>query len=168
MLAFKWHKDKRPNTRRGSFWIPVVDWKSARIHLSNWRRTLALNKTIRYLTLVTIPKRHPVFVAVDWGCRPAGKPSDLRFLPMCEVEHEALAALKPVEKRLNGGAIWVSQGLVLLDSPEVGLPLVGWPELVLGADLARTNVKWTKDIRTLARGDTRQRRRGKVTIDDSE
>jgi hypothetical protein len=168
MLAFKWHKDKSPNTRRGSFWIPVLDWKSACIHLSNWRRTLALNRTIRYLTLVSIPKRHPVFVAVDWGTRPAGKPSDLPFVPMCEVEQEALAALKPIEKRLEDGMIWVGQGLVLLDSPEIGLPLAGWPELVLGADLPRAKVKWTKDIRVLFRGDSRQRRRGKVTKDDSE
>lgn len=166
MLAFRMHRDKDPNIRRGSFWIPVVDWRSARIHLSNWYRTLALNRTIRYLTLITIPKNHPVYVGVDWSCRPTCKPSELPFVQLGDVEHETLAALKPIEKRLKDGAIWVGQGLVILDPPEVGLPLVGWPELVLGANLTRGNVKWTKDIRLLIKGDIRRKLRGKAKITD--
>ena len=66
MLAFKLHKGKHPNTRRGSFWIPIVDWRTARTHVRNWAKTLA---PVHYLTLISIPKNHPVYVGVDWSVR---------------------------------------------------------------------------------------------------
>src|ERR1700692_5064571 len=66
MLALKLHKRRYPNTKRGSFWIPIVDWRSTRTHLRNWTRTLA---PVHYVTLISVPKRHPVFVGVDWTAR---------------------------------------------------------------------------------------------------
>src|SRR5580704_16054138 len=103
MLALKLHKGKHPNTRRGSFWIPIVDWRSTRTHLGNWKKTLAPRY---YLTLISVPSRHPVFVGVDWSVR-IGLPWQLPFVPLRDVEKGVLASLKPLTSRVSDGLIWV-------------------------------------------------------------
>ena len=158
MLAFKVHKDKNPNIRGGSFWIPIVDWGSARIHLRNWYKTLSQSRRIRHLTLVHIPKNHPVFVGVDFTSRFGCGLRYLPFVPLKNVEPSILHALKPLDKALSHGCHHVGQGFFILGSAEAGRPLAGWPELILGADLPRSCIKWTKDIRLLIRGDKRSDR----------
>jgi hypothetical protein len=158
MLALKLHKGRYPNTKRGSFWIPIVDWRTARTHLRNWTRTLA---PVHYVTLISIPNRHPVFVGVDWTVRTV-LPWPLPFVPLCDVEPTVLAALKPLTSRILDDWIWVGQTLFTLGPKEIGSVLATYPEMVLGADLPTHCVKWTKNIRLLTRGNTRENLRKKA------
>lgn len=159
MLALKVHKGRRPNTKRGSFWIPIVDWRSTRTHLRNWTRTLA---PVHYVTLINVPKRHPVFVGVDWTVRTV-LPWPLPFVPLRDVEQTLLAALKPLTSRVTDGLILVGQTFFTFGPKEIGSVLATYPEMVLGADLPRHCIKWTKNIRLLTRGDTREKLRKKVS-----
>jgi hypothetical protein len=158
MLALKVHKGKYPNTKRGSFWIPIVDWRTARTHVRNWTKTLA---PIRYVTLIRLPNRHPVFVGVDWSVR-IGLPKQLPFVPLCDVEQTLLGALKPLTSRLSDGLILVGQTFFTFGPREIGSVLATYPEMVLGADLPRHCIKWTKNIRLLTRGNTRENLRNKA------
>jgi hypothetical protein len=159
MLALKLHKGKHPNTRRGSFWIPIVDWRSARIHLKNWTSTLA---PVHYLTMISVPNRHPVFVGVDWSVRIV-LPRQLPFVPLRDVEQTLLAALKPLTSRVVDGLIWVGQTHFTFGPKEIGSVLATYPEMVLGADLPRHCIKWTKNLRLLTRGNKRETLRKKAT-----
>jgi hypothetical protein len=153
MLAIKLHKGKHPNTRRGSFWIPIVDWSAARTHIRSWSRNLA---PVYYITLVRVPDSHPVFVGVDWSIRPA-HPRWLPYVSMRDVKQSVLAALKPLPARVTSRAIWIGEQPFLTFGPrEAGELLTSYPEMVLGADLPRRCIKWTKDIRLLTRSDTRE------------
>ncbi len=158
MLALKLHKGKYPNTKRGSFWIPIVDWRSAPTHLRNWTRTLA---PVHNLTLISIPNRHPVFVGVDWTVRTV-LPWPLPFVLLRDVEQTLLAALKPLTSRISDGMICVGQTFFTFGPREIGSVLATYPEMVLGADLPRHCIKWTKNIRLLMRGNTRENLREKA------
>ncbi len=153
MLALKLHERKSPNTKRGSFWIPIVDWRSARTHVRNWTKTLA---PVHYITLISVPKNHPVFVGVDW-CVRIVYPTQLPFVPLRDVEQTLLAALKPLTSRSSEGLIWVGQTFFTFGPKEIGSVLATYPEMVLGSDLPRHCIKWTKNIRLLTRGDTREK-----------
>ena len=83
-------------------------------------------------------------------------PRHLPFVPLRDVEKSVLAALKPLVERAPEGPIWL--GNFLRFGPlEAGAAPATYPELVLGADLPKSCIKWTKDIRLLTRGDTRTR-----------
>lgn len=158
MLALKLHKGKSPNTKRGSFWIPIVDWGTARTHVRNWAKTLA---PVHYITLISVPKNHPVFVGVDWSVRIV-LPTQLPFVPLCDVEQTLLAALKPLTSRASDGLIWVGQTFFTFGPREIGSVLATYPEMVLGADLPGHRIKWTKNIRLLTRGNARENLRKKA------
>jgi hypothetical protein len=160
MLALKVHKGKRPNTKYGSFWIPIVDWKTARIHLKNWSTAMARLRPVHYLTMISVPKRHPVFVGVDWSARFGISLKHLPFIPLCDVEPSVFAALKPASASLSDVLQHVGQGFHIFDT-EIGMPLATYPEMVLGADLPGGCIKWTKDIRLLTRSDTREKFRSR-------
>jgi hypothetical protein len=164
MLALKVHKTKVPNIRRGSFWIPIVDWRSARIHLRNWYKTMSRRGPVRYVSLISIPKDHPVIVLVDFTSRLqyGFEPKDFPFVPLREVEQSTLGVLKPLEQRLGDGLHYLGQGFFVSGSVRVGEPPATYPELILGADLPPGHVKWTKDIRLLTRDDTRTRLRNRT------
>ena len=162
MLAIKLHKTKRPNTGMRTYWIPIIDWNTAKIHISNWCTTLEHpkrgGKGVNYITMVKIPRDHPVFLKVDWAAMWGIRVKDLSFVPLNEIEQEIIDALKPLEHRLSEGLHHVAQGyLVSGDSTEVGKPTSTFPELILGAPLPKAYIKWTKDLRLLFRGDTRER-----------
>lgn len=160
MLALKVHKGKHPNTKFGSFWIPIVDWRTARIHLKNWSTAMARLRPVHYLTMISVPKRHPVFVGVDWSARFGISLKHLPFIPLCDVEPSVLAALKPASSTLSEVLQHVGQGFHIFDT-EIGMPRATYPEMVLGADLPGGCIKWTKDIRLLTRSDRREKLRGK-------
>jgi hypothetical protein len=155
MLALKVHKGKHSNTKFGSFWIPIVDWRTARIHLKNWSTTMARLRAVRYLTMIRVPNRHPVFVAVDWSSRFGIPLKQLPFVPLCDIEKSVLAALKPLPSALPEAWNHVDQGY-FIGARGAGMPSAEYPEMVLGADLPDHFKKWTKDIRLLMRGDTRE------------
>jgi hypothetical protein len=158
VLALKLHKGKHPNTRRGSYWIPIVDWRTARTHVRNWAKTLA---PVHYLTLISVPKNHPVYVGVDWSVRIA-LPRELPFVPLRDIEQTLLAALKPLNSRLSDGLILVGQTFFTFGPKEIGSVLATYPEMVLGAGLPQRCIKWTKNIRLLTRGNTREKLRKKA------
>ena len=173
MLAFKVHKDKTPNVRFGTFWIPIVDWNSSQIHLRNWWKTMARSYPIRYLTLISIPKQHPVYFGSDWAARMGFwfeglSIKELPFVPLVEIEQDILKVLKPLDKKLPNGRYDFVSVIIHDDSAVVGMPLATLPELVLGADLPRSHIKWTKDIRLLTRGDKRQNLRKKADMSDGD
>ena len=160
MLALKLHKGNHPTTKLGSFWVPIVDWRSARIHLKNWSRTLP---AVQHVTMISVPNRHPVFVAVDWSTRhilsvPA---KQLPFVPLCDIKKKILTALKPLKARRPATLHHVGQGYYIHGPQEAGTPAAEYPEMILGADLPRGCIKWTKDIRLLMQGDQRERLRKK-------
>jgi len=161
MLALKIHKRKHPNTKFGSFWIPIVDWRTARIHLKNWSMTMARLRPVCYLTMVRVPNRHPVFVGVDWTARFGTSPKRLPFTPLRDIGQSILGALKPLSSTLSDAIHHVGQGYHIFGPRGVGMPMAEYPEMVLGADLTAGCIKWTKDIRLLIRNDTRERLRRK-------
>jgi hypothetical protein len=138
--------------------MPIVDWRSTRTHLRNWAGTLA---PVHYITLINVPKSHPVFVAVDWTVR-AFLPRPLPFVPLREVEQSVLASLKPLTAKAADGWIWVGQTFYTLGPREIGSVLATYPEMVLGADLPKHCIKWTKHMRLLTRGNTRETLRKKA------
>jgi hypothetical protein len=160
MLALKVHKGKRPNTKFGSFWIPIVNWRTARIHLRNWSTTMARLRAVHYLTMVSVPDRHPVFVGVDFTARFGTAVKYLPFVPLRDVDQGILAALKPLSSALSEALHHLGQGY-FIGKREVGMPPAEYPEMVLGADLPGNCIKWTKDIRLLMRSDTREKLRRK-------
>jgi hypothetical protein len=122
---------------------------------------MSRRKPRRYITLISVPHRHPVFVAVDWSVYAWIPPKERPFVQLCEVEQSILATLKPLTLRLPESAYYIGQNHTLLDSVEAGESLASYPEMVLGADLPCECIKWTKDIRLLTRGDRRKKLREK-------
>ena len=101
MLALKVHKGKRPNTKFGSFWIPIADWKTARIHLRNWSKTMARLRAVHYLTMISVPNRHPVYVGVDFSARFGTAVKYLPFAHLRDIDQSILEALKPLSRPLS-------------------------------------------------------------------
>ncbi len=161
MLALKLHKTKRLNLGAKTYWIPIVDWKTAKVHISNWYATLQHpkrgGKGVNYITLINIPRDYPVCLKVDWSV-PVGVPIDaLPFVPFREIETKLIDTLRPLDSKLEDCAYHIGQGFVILgDGTQVGEPLASHPELIVGAPLPNL-CKWTKDIRLLFRGDTRKK-----------
>ena len=164
MLAIKLHRKTHPNLGKGTYWIPIIDWDSAQAHVKNWYWILTQpgsdRKGIYYITLASIPNNHPVFLKVDFGVGFGTKPRDYPFQPLNEIERNIFDALKPLQKPPEKGIHHVAQGfLKITDGTEsLGQSLCNFPELILGARLPKSCVKWTKDIRLLFRGDTRKKK----------
>ena len=163
MLALKLHKTKRPNLGATTYWIPIIDWKTAKVHIRNWYATLQHpnrgGKGVNFITMVSIPRDHPVCLKVDWSV-PVGVPiTELPFVPFRDIEPQLIDTLRPLERKLDDRVYHIGQGLMILgDGTQVGAPLASHPELIVGAPLPKSCVKWTKDIRLLFRGDTRKKK----------
>lgn len=121
---------------------------------------------MKYITLVRIPKNHLVRFHVDWSAgrewndeRKCMVSRELPFVPIDEIERELLNQLKPMQKELKEDDVYyVGQGYGILGPWPAGKPSAELPELILGADLPRSCLKWTKDLRLLFRGDKRKKR----------
>ena len=64
MLAIKLHKGPKPWLGKGSFLIPIIDWKSGRVQIRTWLRW---GKRTRFLSLVRIPEDHPIRFCFSCG-----------------------------------------------------------------------------------------------------
>ena len=151
MLAVKLHKNKKPFLGRGSFVIPISTWASGRIQVKNWisvlnRHNRGRNDAIRYATLVNIPKKHPVFMGVDWVVKHIRK---VEFKALSEIDAEIKRALDLQKEGEDPD--FVAQGFVYPDVM-VGSPKAELPELILGLPLPKRCIKWSKDIQLLYTG----------------
>jgi len=144
MLAVRLHKKKRPQLNKHTFLIPIMSWKTGRVQILSWIRTLNTqnknnpNNAIRFITLVKIPDNHPIVLLEDYGQRvmykmvyPDSKITDLDFKPLKKHSEE-------VKKEIMNGD-----------------PLA-LPEVILGEALPKSCIKWTKDINLLYKGDTKR------------
>lgn len=81
MLILKFHKKSKPFLGKGSFVVPVFEWKAADELLKLWHKTLdhcnrgAPNDKVRFATLARLPDSLPVSLHFDWSDR------HLTFLP---------------------------------------------------------------------------------------
>lgn len=147
MLAVKLHKRKQPWLGKGSFLVPVLDWTTARRLVRRWIKLLNTtnrtrpNNLIRYITLVTIPDDHPV--ALHRNC------SETRECFWMHGKHPADLAipLRDVDPHIKQKIIR-SEFVHRWRSPEV----------ILGAPLPKSCVKWSKDVRLLYQGRRQSRR----------
>ena len=128
MLALKLHKNRRPNIGAWTFWIPVVDWKAARVQFIYWYSTLDHNdskmKQMQFLTLAKIPKKHPVCLKPDWASYFGSGPRDLPMCPMVDVERGTVDLCKPLKHSpkermvsLGDGVVTSSRNLSLGEPP---------------------------------------------------
>lgn len=138
MLAVKLHKTKRPWLGRGSYLVPVLDWKTGSVQIHNWVRVLDVsrrerrpNTTIRYMTLCRIPSRHPVALFNDWADKIL---EGVKFIPLRNTDFRIKSDLR----RWYGST-----------DPSFGPggPYSTLPELILGAPLPPSCVKWTRELR---------------------
>ena len=164
MLALKLHKTKRPNLGANTFWIPIIDWRTAKVHLKNWYSTLEDTKQggnkINYLTMVTIPKEHLVFLKTDWSLPMGVPPRAEFFVPLADIEKNIIDSIKPLmeEPKLRVAEFLNRLCLLFGGVAHPGESIATHPELILGEPLPKSCVKWTKDIRLLFRGDTRKKK----------
>ena len=54
-----------------------------------------------FLTMINIPKKHPVFLGVDWGVRFGIKISDLPFQPLDSIPKELINTIQPLKEQIN-------------------------------------------------------------------
>jgi hypothetical protein len=149
MLAVKLHKRKHPNLGKGSFLVPIRTWQSGRIQIRKWISVLnhhnrgGRNDCVRYLTLVKIPDHHPVFLGLDWSIKLIQR---VEFTELGQID----AAIK---ERLGLAPAGESGPLIMqnfiVPEPTPGAPMAELPELILGEELPRRFIKWTKDVQLL-------------------
>ena len=139
MLAVKLHKHKRPWLGKGSHLIPILSWKTGKVHIKRWINLLDYqnesrpNNKIRYITLVKIPDDHPVFLASDWGDK-------IIFVHLFGgIEFKPLSAISHEIKRF------------IMEVPDLE------PEIILGKSLPPSCIKWTKNIQLLYKSNKKTR-----------
>lgn len=132
MLAVKLHKHKKPWLGKGSHLIPILNWKTGKVHITRWINLLDYhndsnpNNRIRYITLVKIPDDHPVFLAEDWSDK-------IVYSLFGGIEFKPLSSISQEIKKF----IMEETDLV--------------PEIILGKPLPQSCIKWTKNIQLLYR-----------------
>ena len=158
MLGVRLHIGPNPRLTKGTYWVPIVSWDSARFHVKNWLKLFdqesrkGARRPARYITLASIPDSFPVYIASDWCIR---RMRNVQFVPLSEIEVAVLDDLKPAKKFIKD--FWTSDGMIAFDlNAHPGQPKVDYPEMILGEDLPKSCVKWTKDIRLLYQGDKRR------------
>ncbi len=141
MQAIKLHKRKQPFLGKGSYLVPITTWRVAMRQIRNWlpvlaEKTQGWDDDRHYITLVKIPDDHPVILEPDWSGGGNRSP-----LPVREISKE-------IKDKI---AAWLD------DSSAHGFvgPKASLPQVILGARLPKSCVKWTKDRRLLYRGNTR-------------
>lgn len=154
MLAVKLHERKKPFLGNGSYLIPVTTWRVAEDQIRRWLPLLEEKRSgfpgkRRYITLVKIPEQHPIKLEPDWIG--GGNP---RFMPLKDIP-------KDIKDEI---AEWYDN---TEESYYVGARS-SFAQLILGAPLPRSCIKWTKDLRLLLRGDkrARQQRQMDESVDD--
>ena len=126
MLAVKLHESKKPWLGKGSYLIPIFEWRSGRNHILRWAGLLTRHGwKLRYITLVNIPDDHPVFLASDWA-ETVGTNLIIGSLPVAPFSFIP----DELKKEIMNDYDWL-------------------PELILGKPLPKSCIKWTKDIRLL-------------------
>jgi len=155
MLAVKLHKDRRPWLGKGCHLIPIVSWPAARVHIHEWmrvlptnRRTVYPNTRTNYITLVKIPDDLPVCFRFCYGNSNWLKAIcwSNEFKPLKDWPQDVK---KAIGDWFDGSENWGPGGAA---ADEV--------EVILGAQLPSSCVKWTKDVRLLY---GRKRRDGRPT-----
>ncbi len=138
MLAVKLHRNPKAQLRKDTCLIPIIDWPSGRVQIRAW---LKYAKQDRYLTLVRIPKEHPVRICFTYGnsnfIKEVVYPQEFR--PMQEWPAEYMRAI---------AEWWDAPGW---SRDEPGGLMVDEPRLFLGRKLPDSSVLWTKDLRLLYR-----------------
>ena len=153
MLAVRLHKRKKLGLSKGCFLIPIMSWRTGKLQILNWVRTLnrqnkeGPNNAIRFITLVKIPDDHPIALYADWGirCQHQGL-GKVEIKPLRECSKE----LKQTIEHWHEYDYGIEQdGIGVFGAiPFYGGPLES-PELILGKPLPKASVKWTKSIQLL-------------------
>jgi hypothetical protein len=145
MLAVQLHPGPKPQLRKEACLVPIIDWPSGRVQIRAW---LKYAKRDRYLTLVRIPKEHPVRICFTYGNSSFIKavlwPTD--FQPLREWPAEYVRAI----------AEWWNARRWSNGDVEPGGLMVDEPRLFLGRRLPDGCVLWTKDLRLLYRQPSRR------------
>jgi hypothetical protein len=156
VLAIKLHKTKKPWLGRGSYLVPVTDWRTGRVHIKHWIRLLnrfnagSTNDAIRFITLVRIPDSHPVLLFADCFEKYAMAWMGCRVVP------EPLSAQMMLVQRLL--MLWPADRIDEAPSPallrsfsfrQVGEARRMSPELILAKRLPPSATLWTKRVQLL-------------------
>jgi hypothetical protein len=136
MPAVLLHPRPRPSLVTGACLIPIADWKSGRVQIG---QSLRWTRRGRYLTLVRIPKDHPVRI-----CFGVGNSNFIKALPWPS-EYRPLSSWEPECIRVIG-EWWDAPGW---GKHEPGGLYVDEPHLFLGRQLPDSCIRWTKDRRLL-------------------
>ncbi|WP_346294181.1 hypothetical protein [Sphaerothrix gracilis] len=140
MLAIHIHAKRNFSCKTGTRVLPVVTWETAQPQIRIWRKAIrkghlgAKRKMGDFITLLKIPDKHPVLLVV--GVQ--DKKQLLEYYPLSKM---------PVEDR-EILEYWFNDSSY--EGPALVADSLGFvPELVVGAPLSKSEVKWTKDMRLL-------------------
>ena len=139
VLALTMHKDKKPSLGKGTAFLPIASWRTARGPLRVLRSVDRQPGSQRsdFLTLVQLPEDQAVALIVG---DPSYARDELDFHPLNNLPAEDQEQLRE----------WLAREI---DLPDLSSDSAGWlVRLVLGAPLPRSCLHWTKDIRLLEQG----------------
>jgi hypothetical protein len=149
MLAVKLHRSKKPPLRKGSLFVPVMNWTAGDVQV---RRMLNAENypqnRVHYFTLVRIPEHFPVRFKFTYGASNFIKQVCwfTEFQPLRSWPSEVKHALHEW---------WDAKWQALFEGP--GGLMADEPRVEIGATLPESCIKWTKDIRLLYRADKRKK-----------
>jgi hypothetical protein len=183
VLALKFHKKSRPFLEKGSYLVPIFNWRSGERLINEWRRTLEHhnqslpNNQVNFATLVRIPEDLMIAFNPDWinpyPCattwegiaqqtvyyykeEPTTQPA-FKSRHDQSVRHGQARRPEPASKcpkELYEWNFW--PGKKHFFDPTLGDNDEGsLPEIVLGGPIPKKNILWTKNVRLLRRGDRR-------------
>jgi hypothetical protein len=146
VLAIRLHTDKRPTLRLGTHLSPILDWETGKIVVKRWIAQLnqdggAHITKVRFATLVTIPEDHPIFLSLSPFTKTM---AEVVFRPLCEIPAELKEQFVAWQKSfIAAGAVAITE----------------LPELIIGAPLSDSHIKWTKSVQLLYRREQNVKRR---------
>jgi hypothetical protein len=179
MLCVKLHKTPIPWLGKGSYVIPIGDWRTGDWHVRQWIRTMTTSRRVsyrtnkvNYITLVRIPDDTPVELICGYGASSWIKALYLpkKAEPVRDLPAELKRALTkwwdaylvkpaPLPRGLTVKAPSREDSAAFIETLEAacsgtaksepGGPIVDEPRFILGRALPQSCVKWTKDIRLL-------------------
>ena len=153
MLAVKLHRSAKPPLGKGTWLIPITDWRAGKVQVR--KDLLYLGKQYQYITLVNIPDEWPVKFLIRYGDSNFIKAVHcfLDFRPLKEWPPEIKQAIREWWNARKSP--WSDTGV------EPGGLMCDEPLVELGRRLPHSCIKWTKDLRLLYHGDERRKRRQK-------
>ena len=146
MLAVRLHTDRSPALKLGTHLAPILDWETGKVFVKRWIAQLNQGggkqiTEVRFATLVTIPKDHPVFLSLSPFTKSIG---EIKYLPLGEIPIQLKEQFVAWQKKfIAAGAVAVTE----------------LPELIIGAPLANSHIKWTKRVQLLYRREQNVKRR---------